>query len=172
MILDKSLEFDPNGTAITASAASTNVIDLHGANLVPSPSSTVKPGRDLGGGQAGGPIPRVWVVVNTTFTQNGATLNVALQGAPDNGSGGVGSYVTFAESGAIVLASLVAGNVIFDVPVPRVIPQPNTPALLPRWLRLNYTVASGPFTGGALQAYIALGDEPSAYYIPGFTVAN
>jgi hypothetical protein len=44
----------------------------------------------------------------------------------------------------------VAGNVLFeiDLPLPRVIPSPNTPALLPRFLRLNYVVVTGPMTAG------------------------
>lgn len=173
MILDKNLEFDPSGTAITSTAVSTNVFDLHGSGLVPAPSSSVKPGRDIGGGSASGPTPMLLVLVNTTFTASGAaTLNVQFQAAPDNGSGGVGSYATYAESGTIALASLVAGNTILNIDVPRILPAPNTPALLPRWLRLNYVVATGPFTGGALQAYIVLTRDDQVSYIPGVTVGN
>lgn len=173
MILDKLLEFDPAGTAVTATAASTNIIDLHGANLIPAFSATVKPGRDMGGGSAGGPTPMLLVVVTTTFTAGGAgTLNVQFQAAPDNGSGAAGSFVTYAESGVQALANLVAGNTIFNIDVPRILPLPNTPALLPRFLQLNYVVATGPMTAGKLSAYIVLTSEPTGYYLPGFTVPN
>lgn len=172
MILDKLLEFDPAGTAITSTAASTNVIDLHGANLVPAFSTTVKPGRDLGGGSASGPTPMLFVVITTTFTQAGATLNVQFQGAPDDGTGIPGTYATYAESGVLALANMAAGNVLLAIDVARIQPLPNTPALLPRFLRLNYVVASGPFTAGKLSAYISLSNEYSTAYLPGIAVAN
>lgn len=173
MIFDKSLEFDPASTVIAVTTVSTNVIDLQGAGLLPAPGSSVKPGRDIGGGTDGGSVPRIWVFVDTTFTAGGgATLNIQFQGAPDNGSGAPGFYVTYAETGAIALASLVAGNVLWDVPVPRVLPVPVSLTSIPRFVELNYVVASGPFTGGALRAYIALPDSPSAYYPSGIAVAN
>lgn len=172
MILDKLLEFDPAGTPVTSTAASTNAIDLHGANIIPAFSSTVKPGRDMGGGSASGPTPMLFVVVTTTFTQSGATLNIQFQGAPDNGSGVPGTYATYAETGVMVLATMAAGAVLFAVDVPRILPLPNTPALMPRFIRLNYVVASGPFTAGALSAYIVLSAEPPTYYMPGITINN
>lgn len=173
MILDKLWEFDPAGTAITVTAASTNIVDLHGAGLVPAPSSTVKPGRDIGGGSAAGPTPMLMVLVTTTFTASGAaTLNVAFQGAPDDGTGNPGAYATYAESGVIALASLVAGNMVLNIDVPRLLPAPNTPALLPRFVRLNYTVATGPFTAGKLTSYVVLTRDDQVSYIPGVAVNN
>lgn len=172
MIMDKLLEFDPSGTALTVTAASTNVLDAHGASLIPAFSSTVKPGRDMGAG--GGLItPKLVVLITTTFGAGGAaTLQVQFQGAPDNGSGAPGTYVTYAESPARALADLVAGNRILDIDWPRIAPSPNTPALLPRFYRLNYIVATGPMTSGALGAWIVLGRDDQVAYIPGVTVAN
>lgn len=173
MILDKLLEFDPAATAITVTAASTNIFDLHGASLIPAFSSTVLPGRDMGAGSSGANIPKIVVLVTTTFTAGGAgTLQVQFQGAPDNGSGSPGSYVTYAETPALALASLVAGNRIFDIDWPRILPTPNTPALLPRFVRLNYVVATGPMTAGKLTAYMVLGRDDQVAYIPGIAVAN
>lgn len=172
MILDKLLEFDPAGTAVTSTATSTNVIDLHGSGLIPAAAAL--PGRDLGGGNVGsGASPRIIVFITTTFAAAGAaTLNIQFQGAPDNGSGAAGSFVTYSETGVIAKASLAAGVLAWSVPVPRILPVPNTPALLPRFLQLNYVVATGPFTAGKLSAYIALGDEASTVYQSGFTVSN
>lgn len=173
MILDKLLEFDPAATAVTVTAASTNEVDLHGAGLVPAFSATVKPGRDIGGGSESGYPPRIIVVCTTTFTAGGAgTLQIQFQGAPDNGSGIAGTYVTYAETPAMALADLVAGNMLWSLPAPRIRPAPNTPALLPRFIRLNYIVATGPMTAGKVQAYLALSGEPSTAYLPGTTVAN
>lgn len=172
MIIDKQLEFDPAGTAITASAASTNVIDLHGSGLIPAAAG--KPGRDMGVGTAPGAVPRLMISIQQTFGSGGgsATLNIQFQGAPDNGSGSPGSYTTYAESGAIPQASLVAGNRVFDIDVPRVLVTPLTPATLPRFLRLNYVVASGPMTAGTIQAEIVLSRDDQVSYQAGVTVAN
>lgn len=172
MILDKNLEFDPSGTAITVTAASTNVIDLHGAGLLPGSASF--PGRDMGVGHGSGQVPKLMVQVQQTFTSGGgsATLNVQVQGAPDDGSGGIGSYVTFAETGAIAQAVLVAGVRIFDIDLPRVLPTPNAPNAMPRYLRLNYVVASGPMTAGKVQAELVLTRDDQVIYPSGITVTN
>lgn len=173
MILDKLLEFDPSGTAVSVTAASTNIIDLHGASLLPAFSSTVKPGRDIGGGSASGPTPMLMVVVTTAFVSaGGALLNVQFQGAPDDGTGAAGTYATYAESGTVAVASLAAGNLIFNIDVPRILPLPNTPALLPRFIRLNYVVTVSSFSAGKLAAYVVLSTDAPTQYLPGVTVAN
>jgi hypothetical protein len=230
MYQDANLTFDPSGTAITASAVSTNVLDL-GAN------------RDLGVGTFRG---KLLVQVGTTFTASAqtATLNIQVQGAPDNGSGSPGTYSTLDESGVTPIGLLVAGArasqfdiaSVFDSSVPTqaagttatwsngassitvsngagiqagqyvqaaagIVPgttvassytlgsttvpiSTNTTAAqstavavsftvavpAPRFLRINYVVANGPFTAGTVTAAI-FGDpidEPMAYR-PGFT---
>lgn len=167
-IMDKLLEFDPAGTAITVTAASTNIFDLHGASLIPA--AAAKPGRDMGIGPA---HLRLMVAVQQTFTAGGAgTLNVQAQGAPDNGAGAPGAYVTYAETGVLALAALVINTRIFDIDWPRPTPTPVTPALLPRFLRLNYVVATGPMTAGTVQAELVLARDDLMSYQSGFTVAN
>lgn len=103
MLTDANLQFDPAGTAITVTAASTNVLDLL-AN------------RDLGAGKK---KLNLLVDVTTSFTSGTATatLNVQLQGAPDNGSAAPGDYTTLVESGTIGLGQLVAGSKVaqFDI---------------------------------------------------------
>lgn len=173
MILDKLLEFDPANTAITVTAVSTNSFDAHGSGLIPAASATVKPGRDMGSGSDDGPTPRILVLVQQTFTAGGAgTLNIQFQGAPDNGSGVAGAFATYAESGVIALASLVLGNTIFNIDWPRILPMPNTPALLPRFFRLNYVVATGPFTAGQVQSEMVLTQDNYTPYLPGVVVNN
>lgn len=169
MILDKLLEFDPAGTAITATAVSTNIFDLHGSTLLPGSSSTSKPGRDMGIGDGAGYTPKLMVLCLATFTAAGAaTLNVQFQGAPDNGSGAPGTWTTYAETGTIAVANITAGVRLFDIDVPRPVPG----AALPRFYRLNYVVATGPFTAGTVQAEMVLTRDDLVSYPSGFTVAN
>lgn len=171
MIMDKLMEFDPAGTLITVTAASTNIFDLHGAGLIPAAAAI--PGRDMGVGSANGAIPKLMVVTQAVFTAAGAaTLNVQFQGAPDNGAGVPGAYVTYVETGVIAKGILVNNVRIFDVDWPRILPAPNTPALLPRFVRLNYVVATGPFLTGSVQAEVVLGRDDQVYYQAGTTVAN
>src|SRR5260221_13993257 len=152
MIYDNNLIFS-NNQAITATAASTSVIDLQGGLAINvGPNATVF-GEDIGIGD-GVAMLKVAAFVTTTFTAAGAgTLVVALQGAPDTGAsepgGTPGTYVTYAQTGVIALADLVAGMKIAALDWPPV--QPNS-SPLPRYLRLNYTVATGPMTAGNIFA--------------------
>lgn len=149
MFIDKLLEFDPAGTAITATAASTNVFDLSNQ-------------RDL---SIGDHLTAV-IAVQTAFTAAGAaTLTVQFQGSVDNST-----WTTYAQTDAIPKANLVAGATI-ALPIPAVPPHA---AGLPRYLRLNYAVATGPFTAGAVQSDFVLdrqaNNPPS--YPAGITVLN
>lgn len=156
MILDKLLEFDPAGTAITATATSTNILDMLQA-------------RDMGIGDHAGATPKLLVACQQTFTAAGAaTLNIQFQSAPDNGSGAPGTWTTAAESSALPLASLVAGLHLFDISLPH----RQAGAAIPRFYRLNYVVATGPMTAGTVQSELVLGRDNTPAYPSGFTVAN
>jgi hypothetical protein len=110
-MLDGLLQF--TGTAGSAAAMtdspttgtqqSTNVLDLLNA-------------RDLGIGDD--PSLELLIQIMTTFT-GGTSLQVQLQGAPDNGSGSPGTYTTMWDSGAIAEASLVAGRYLLAGAFPR-----------------------------------------------------
>lgn len=127
MIYDNTLLVS-NDQAITATAASTDVIDL-GATGTPYGGTALT--RDIGIGY-GVPLS---VRVTQTFN-NLTSLTVAVQTSPDN------STWTTVQSGAVVaLASLVNG---FQFDVPYEFPE-GTKA---RYVRLNYTVAgTNPSTG-------------------------
>lgn len=143
MILDKLLMFS-EAQAVTATAASTDVIDL-------SPMKGTK--RDIGVGE---PL-EFWATVNTTATAGGAaTLNVQLQTSADNST-----WVTLYDSGTLALASLTAGKRILSTKVP---------AGVLKYLRVNYVVATGPLTAGAFTAGINLDVDANYSYASGFTV--
>lgn len=123
--------------AITATAASTNVIDLS-----PIAQGIV---RDIGKGKQ---IPLLIQVVENFAAAGAATLTVALQ---------VDSVENFASpktvwsSGAIALADLVAGKVI--------VPEYVTRGTDERYMRLNYTVGTGPMTAGKITAGVTMGNQ-------------
>ncbi len=148
MIIDGLLQFDSN-LGLTATSTSTNVIDLVNA-------------RDLGIGDD--PAMRVAVLVTETFLSAGATtLQVQVQGSTDNSS-----YTVMAESAAIGKASLVLGANVLPIMLPSVAPG----QALPRYLRLNYVVATGPFTDGSLSAMLVLDNQQNRAYPPGITINN
>jgi hypothetical protein len=165
MIIDGALQF--TGTAGTAGSPdtpttgtqqSTNVLDLLNA-------------RDLGIGDD--PSLELLIQILTTFT-GGTSLEVQLQGAPDNGSGAPGSYTTMWDSGAIAEADLLAGRYISNITIPRIwLPSPLAPGkqVLPRFLRLQY-ITVGTHGAGGLFGAIVLDREDYIFYPPGIVIAN
>ncbi|MBF0164467.1 MAG: hypothetical protein HQM01_08240 [Magnetococcales bacterium] len=151
MILDNTLMFDPKGTAITTSAYSTNVIDL-GA------------GSNLG---VSHPL-NVMVAIGESFAAAGnATLMFDLHAAPDNGSGAPGTWQILTNSNTINKANLMAGAT-FALPLPT--NHPNLAGALPRFLRLQYLVGTGPFTAGKLMACLAMQVQSNPGAKSGFEV--
>lgn len=126
MLIDKETLFS-NAQALTATAASTNILDLGAAN------------RDIGKANI-----RFRVQVGTTFQSTGSsTCTIALQ--TDSTSAFSGA-VTLFQSAAIPKASMTAGAVLVDIMVPRG---------TKRWVRVYYTVATADFTAGTLTAFLA-----------------
>jgi hypothetical protein len=152
-MLDATLIFDgtlpATGAALTVTRASTNVLD----SLV---------ARDMSNGE---PDIEVLVKVTTAFTAAGAaTLQIAFQGSADN--------ITFHDlllSPVIPVASLIVGAKIMRYKWPYD-QQLNTGVLPDRYYRLNYTVATGPFTAGAIMAYAAADRENFVVYPRNFNV--
>lgn len=129
MILDKELMFSEK-QAVTASAASTNVIDM-GTD------------RELGAADV-----EVYGIVDEAATAAGAaTVQVALE-TDDNS--GFSTPTTLSQTAAIGKATLVAGYKFFRMKIPYG---------CERFLRLYYTVATGPLTAGKFTAGIVLNSE-------------
>lgn len=160
MLIDALVSFLAPGSNLSIVAAAgvgtpSNTVDLYGFGVgVPATGSG---GNIIGqapviGGDAGigQNRPEINVVVGTTLTTaNGATLNVALQAAVDNGTGNPGSWNILAETGPIAAANLSSGQIIARFPF-----LPAFPAnLRPRFLRLLFQVpAATNFTAGTISS--------------------
>jgi hypothetical protein len=137
MILDKLLMFS-EAQAVTASAASADVIDL-------GPIDGTR--RDIG---VGYPL-EFWATVNTTAAAAGAaTVNIQLQTSPDNST-----WTTLSTSGDLALSALTSGKRVMSQKVPQGVQ---------RYLRVNYVVGTGPLTSGAFTAGINLDVDNNSPY--------
>jgi hypothetical protein len=119
--------------------------------------------------------PLLNVVVGTAFTTvDAATLEVALQGAPDTGVAGgyqPGTWQTLVQSPLMTAAQLTAGAIIarFDFP-------PAFPAnLRPRFYRLLFITPTGTqFTAGTIgSALVTMArDDDNNRFTPNNFVVN
>jgi hypothetical protein len=160
MLIDQFLVFDQGTYSTTtgmtganqfgsgATTTSTNTIDLLNA-------------RDIGAGTNGdmADLTVQWNI--TTAYAGGTSVNFQIQGSTDNTT-----FVTYAETGAIAIASLTAGTRL-KLKMPIVNPD-GGPA--PRYLRLAY-VNVGANTAGAVLAWLGTVDS-QRYYAPGVIVSN
>lgn len=172
MILDALLQFDPPATSVAIAAGdqpSTNVLDF-GIDGIPTEANGGG-ARDMG---IGYPL-RILCQVDTAFTSAGSTgtIQVAVQYAPDDGTGAPGSFITAALGPLYVVPGVGAQLCNMDLPRPK-------DGLVPRFCRLLYTVATQTMATGTVNAYIVLDreDQPnqaSGYlgaYRSGLTVSN
>lgn len=120
--------------AITATAASTNVLDLGPINSGFA--------RDIGKGKQ---IPLLIQVVEAF--NNLTSLAVALQ--VDDNSGFSSAKTVWTTT--LVLADLVAGKVVIPEYIPRGTDE--------RYLRLNYTVTGTAPTTGKITAGVTMGNQ-------------
>lgn len=126
MFIDKTLQVS-NEQAVTATAASTDVIDF--GQLNPDVGMTDQ-------------CSMVITVDETATAAGAATVTFAVQDSADNAT-----FADVAVTAAIGKATLVAGYQL-------VIPMPTK---LRRYCRVNYTVATGPLTAGKFSAQVVTG---------------
>lgn len=128
-ILDAGLLLS-DAQAVTASAASTNVIDF----------TAVAPNLGRGGEQI-----YLQVVCNTTADSSGdaATVDIALQDSADNSS-----FANVVRSVQYAQASVTAGTILFTVALP---------PTLRRYARVYYTIGTENLTAGKFDAYLTTG---------------
>lgn len=151
-----SQELFSDAQAVTVTAISTNVIDLN-----PDGFGLANALQDIGVGDE-----TVYLVVMTvtTITDAGsdATLVVTLES--DTAVGLATSPVVHYSTAVLAFATYAtAGTVIVQTPLPL--------GDYKRYLGVRYTVASGPFTAGAITAFLTTDVQRYKYYASGFTVA-
>ena len=126
MTIDAQTLFS-DAQAVTASAASANVLDL-----------------GVAGRSSGHPLALFVLCAETATAEGAATVTVQLQ-TDDNAD--FSSARLLLQTATIPKAELIAGQRLFLGTVP---------AGAERFLRLFYSVASGPLTAGRLSAGLAL----------------
>lgn len=141
MIMDRTLLFS-DGQAITATAASTNVVDLGATGTVYGASSPMV--RDIGGGAK---VP-LYVGVTQSFN-NLTSLTITIE-TDDNA--GFSSATTVWTSPAYTLAQLATGAKYL---LPDVLPMGTNE----RYVRLKYTVAGTAPTLGKITAGVVDGRQ-------------
>lgn len=146
MITDKLNTFSDK-QAITATAVSTNVIDL-------GPLGGTNTTRDIGKGE---PV-YLFAGVGSVNMAGGTSLQAVLQTSLSEGSG----YTDLMAGPVIPLANLTAGAVLYSGPIP---------AGVQRYLRMNYVVV-GTFTGGNVNAGLVetVQDPKGNQFSSGFTL--
>ena len=133
MFIDAHNEFS-DAQAVTASAASENIIDLNAARR-----------------GAGVPL-KIHAAVNTAFVGTGSTtLTISFQ---SSSAEAFSSPTTHWQISAVDEADLVAGK-RFELP-----PVPDDAA---QYGRLYYTVGSGPFTAGKIDAALVIDKQTNHY---------
>ena len=148
MILDAQNLFS-TAQALTATAASTNVIDLGVA-------------RDIGT-TGFAPAPSVVMqVISALVSAGSSTLTVTVQGSTDNST-----FDDMVSTRAIPKASLTAGA-LFSVKMPPL----QIGQSLPRYIRLYYTAGTADFTGGTITAWLGLDVQRNRAYPAGNYVVN
>lgn len=138
MLLDENTLFSED-QAVTASAASTNYMDL-GASATP-PGAPAALGNKIGGGND---IPLVISVTEDFATLTSLTVTIEVD---DNTS--FSSARTVASTGAIPVAELVAGYITSLTVLPHTIDE--------RYMRLYYTVGGSNATAGKVNASLTPG---------------
>jgi hypothetical protein len=155
----------------TGTQIASNIIDLGVTSGVPS-SANGGGARDIGIGDD--PAMKLSAICPIAWV-GGTSVQLELDGAPDNGSGAPGSYTVMWTGQAVLTAALVAGVQIANVDVPRVVPG----QVLPRFLRLRF-ITVGTYTTSSIEAQIVLDLDQQIQgaagvysgYPAGTTVAN
>lgn len=142
-----------SGDAVTATAISANVLDLR-----PQPPNQAIQDEGISG-------PEAWLIVQSDgsadFAAAGAaTLTITLES--DTAAGLGASPVVHFSTPAIGKAAILKNTVLVRLQLPS--------DNYKRFLGLRYTVATGPFTAGAILAWLSPDLQRNITYAAGFTI--
>jgi len=157
--VDQQIEFS-DSQAVTSTAISTNVYDLFSMSTGASATDLSPNTRiDVGSGED------VYLIVNTavavTDAGSDATLVVTFETADNEALSTNGQVV--ATSGTLAFAAFAtAGTSLIKIKIPSFAYR--------RYIGIRYTVASGPLTAGAFDAFITNTVDAQRIYKSGFTV--
>lgn len=132
MYVDKQLEFS-DSQAVTATAISTNVVDLN-------PAFNYNNGVDIGTGED---VYLVLQVDAAATAAGAATVQVTLE---SSAAAGMTSSTVHFTSPTYQLADLTAGKTLTSVKLPS--------GTYLRYLGVRYTVGTGPLTAGSFSAFL------------------
>jgi hypothetical protein len=152
MYIDKQAEFS-DAQAVTATAISTNVMDLI------SNASGKNPLRDIGTGQD------VYLVIltQTAATDSGSDATLAITLESDSTENLATSPTVHFSTGALAFAAFSpVGTVLAAVKLPA--------GSYERYLGVRYTVGSGPLTAGAFDAFLTTDVQAWRAYARNYTV--
>lgn len=160
MILDSQIEFS-DAQAVTATAISSNVYDLFSVKAGAAAAADISPNTRIDVGDA----DDLYLVVQTntlaTDVSSDATLTVTLESADDAAL--TTNAVVHFSTGALAFATFSpAGTQLVKMRLPK--------GLYRRYLGVRYTVASGPLTAGAFDAFLTPSVDNQRPYKSGFTV--
>ncbi|SDV49195.1 Bbp16 family capsid cement protein [Chitinasiproducens palmae] len=148
MILDKTNEFS-DSQVVTATAVSTNVIDLNPSNA--------NPVQDIGAGE---PVWFVAQVDASAAAAGAATVVITLESDSDPAL--ATAPTVHYTSAAIPVAQLTAGAEPIKVRLPA--------GAYKRYLGVRYTVGTGPLTAGAFSTFITKDIQNKRQYKSGYSV--
>ncbi len=171
MIMDALLLFDGSvgangaltGTAVNSGTTFTSAAATDSANIIDVSQiagSAKGLARDVGVGDD--PDLQIAIEILTAFAGVGASMQIELQTAPDNGSGVPGSWSVLNMSPVIAVANLGAGQINYLDIVPGV----------QKFLKLTYLVTGANMTAGAIVSSIVLDREllgPQLGYPSGYS---
>jgi hypothetical protein len=163
MLLDAQLNFVAIGSPLSLVAGagvaipSPGIIDLLGLGVGVAPTERIIGTPSVFGEDAGigGVKPQVQVNIGTALVAvASSTLNVAFQGAVDQGAAGnylPGAWQTFVETGPMTAAQLAANAICARFDFPPAFPV----STRPRYLRLLFSPsAGGSFSAGTVSSAI------------------
>lgn len=150
-----SQELFSDAQAVTATAISTNVIDLNAAS-----NTNVPLLQDIGIGED------IYLVVTTqtTCTDSGSDATLTLTLESDSTADLATSATVHISTGALAFATYAtAGSIVFAGRLPS--------GDYERYLGLRYTIASGPLTAGKFNGFLTKDIQRYKTYASGFSVS-